>query len=187
METNSHNSKDEAIAINSHNSKEESLTDFQKTIYQYVRSRTGTMNTGFEESIKAEQDSFDSKDRLDYAIVKTIDYDDDDDLDSCGDCCPENAIFIPRQSILTSFHRTRRRTITNYPDGNDAEFNSSNDNPDGNAKWGDVSETNDEMERDELVLYIQQNSRMIFIGIIEKHLLSEEYLQKLVSKVIFFA
>jgi hypothetical protein len=87
---------------------------------------------------------------------------------------------LPPKDLRSSYQQIRRRTITNAPDIYDTGHMYTTDQHDGSVKWGDVPEKNDEVERDEFLLYIQRNSRMIFAGIIEKRLLNEEYLQKLV-------
>jgi len=111
--------------------------------------------------------------------------DDDNDENSCDDCCPENAIDLPPVSLHMNINRTRQRTITNYSEMYDVENSSnSNDHPEANPKWGDTPDKNDELECDEYVLYVQRNARMTFAGIIENNLLTEEYLQKLVRKDI---
>lgn len=107
----------------------------------------------------------------------------DDDIDSCGECCDEDAICLPPVSLHTNFQRTRQRTITSYSDLNDTENN--NEQHEGHIKWGDTPDKNDEIECDEFVLYVQKNSRMAFVGILEKNLLSEDYLHKLVRRNIF--
>jgi hypothetical protein len=106
------------------------------------------------------------------------------DSDSCGEFAPEDLIILPPKDLRTSYQGTRRRTITNTSDMYDTEYKYTIDPYEGSTKWGDVPEKNDENERDEFFLYVQRNSRMIFAGIIEKRLLNEEYLQKLVRKTI---
>jgi hypothetical protein len=132
------------------------------------------------------QERSNSNANIDNVIIVQMQYDeDDDDIDSCDGCCEENAICLPPVSLHTNFQRTTRRsTITNHNDIYDNENNNSNDHHEGHIKWGDIPEKNDEIERDELVLYVQRNARMLFAGIIDKNLLTEEYLQKLVRKDI---
>ncbi len=175
------NSKIESISTISRNSKVESLTDDQKTIYQYARPHSGTLSTGLDESVKPDQGLSGSYDRPDRVVFEPMQHDDDDD--SCDECRPENVICLPPVALGTTF-RARQRTITSYCDMIDTEYNNINDHHEGHGKWGDTPEKNDEAERDELILYVQRNSRMIFAGIIEENLLSEEYLQNLVRKDI---
>ena len=95
-------------------------------------------------------------------------------------------ICLPPVSLFSNFHRARQRTITSHSELNDGEYTTSGHH-EGHAKWGDTSSGNDEVERDELVLYVQRNSRMIFAGITESNLLTEDYLQKLVSREHYFS
>jgi hypothetical protein len=80
-------------------------------------------------------------------------------------------------------HRTlsnRTATVTsNNPDLNLPEFHKS-DRHEIRVSWINIPDRNKEHERDELVLYVQRNSRMVFAGVIEQSLLSDEYLKKLV-------
>jgi hypothetical protein len=82
---------------------------------------------------------------------------------------------------MPNFYRPRRKTLTN-----DMELNhhsrTTTDHLDENSKWGDTPELNNEIEREELILYVQRNSRMTFAGIIEKSSTHEDDLQKLVSQ-----
>jgi hypothetical protein len=112
--------------------------------------------------------------------------DDDDDQNNSEDCCPENAIDLPPVSLHMNINRTRQRTITSYSEMYDVENSGSNtsDHHEGNGKWGDAPEKNNELECDEYILYVQRNARMTFAGIIEKKLLNEDYLQKLVRRDI---
>ena len=48
------------------------------------------------------------------------------------------------------------------------------------VSWTNIPDKNNEQERDELVLYVQKNSRMMFAGTIDQSLLTDEYLKKLV-------
>jgi hypothetical protein len=75
----------------------------------------------------------------------------------------------------------RRKTITSYTELYDGDHSSSDHN-DGQPKWGDAPDKNDEAEREELLLYVQRNSRMTFAGIMPKNLLSAEHIQKLVRE-----
>jgi hypothetical protein len=80
-------------------------------------------------------------------------------------------------------HRTlhpRTTTVTSNSDSNKIEFVKS-DRQDLKVSWTNIPERNYEQERDELVLYVQRNSRMVFAGIMEKTLLTDEYLKALVS------
>lgn len=132
------------------------------------------MNTRFEDSIKLDNESSNSDDRItraEFVIIAN-----NSDFDSCDEICPENTIRMSEPTVQTNFYRQRRKTLTN-----DVEHapTVSNDSP---TKAGDVPEQNDEVERDELVLYVQKNSRITFTGVIEKSLVTDEYLQKLVRQ-----
>ena len=105
----------------------------------------------------------------------------DRDSDSCTDYAPEDLIILPPKEIRSSFQPIRRKTITNGSDIPDGGFTHTTDQHEGPEKWGDVPEKNDEPERDEFVLYIQRNARMIFAGIVEESSLNDEFLQELVS------
>ena len=156
-------------------------TDDDKLRLQYERSRSMMSDVEHANSSKIDQEISrldDTKnDRLIFEAIENDNYE--------SDCREEDIICLPPMSLFSNFYRTRKRTITSYSDFNDTEY-SSDEHKEEYAKWGDVPEKNDEAERDEFVLYIQRNSRMLFAGIMEKSLLSEEYLQKLVrSKVNF--
>ncbi|CAF3651610.1 unnamed protein product [Rotaria sordida] len=159
-------SKDEFNSIFSSKSQNELLSDSQKRRHEYERSNSIV-------SLKIDKESLNFNDSIDKVTIVPIDNDDYE-----NDFSQEDIICLPLMSSISNFHRTRQRTHSNPFDFNDVEHNDS-DHCERHAKWDDVSEKNDETERDELVLYVQRNSRMMFAGIIEKHLLSEEYLQKL--------
>ena len=92
----------------------------------------------------------------------------------------EDVISLPPMSLYLHSHRARTRTVTNNSETNNGEH--SNGHPsEGKKVWGNISEQNDEHERESLVLYIQRNSRMMFAGTLKQSALSEEYLQKLVD------
>ena len=80
---------------------------------------------------------------------------------------------------LSGSYRQRTDTFTNK-----ADFNLSNllrsDRHDAHVSWTDIPDKNNEQEREELVLYLQRNSRMVFGGLIPLHVLTDEYLKKLV-------
>lgn len=48
------------------------------------------------------------------------------------------------------------------------------------VSWTNIPEKNTEEEREQLILYVQQNSDMTFVGIVEQSLLTDDYLNKLV-------
>lgn len=80
-------------------------------------------------------------------------------------------------------HRTsseRTSTVTSSsPSVNIPEFHK-NDRHEIRVSWTNIPDKNNEHERDELVLYVQRNSRMVFAGVIEYSVLTDEYLKKLV-------
>ena len=92
----------------------------------------------------------------------------------------EDVISLPPMPFYVHSHRARSRTMTNNSETNLGEH-SPNHHSDGKKVWGNISDQNDEHERQSLVLYIQRNSRMMFAGALKQSALSEEYLQKLVS------
>lgn len=80
-------------------------------------------------------------------------------------------------------HRTphqRTATVTSNPDTKKMDF-IKGDHQDIKISWTNIPDHNNEPERDELVLYVQQNSRMVFAGVVEKSLLTDDYLEALVS------
>ncbi|CAF2716999.1 unnamed protein product [Rotaria sp. Silwood2] len=159
-------SYEESNSIFSSKSQNELSSDSQQRRYQYERSYS-------EASLKTDKESSSLNDSIDKVTIVPIEKDDYE-----TDCNQDDIICLPPMSSFSNFHRTRQRTISNPLDFNDVEH-SDNDRYERHAKWEDIPEKNDEIERNELVLYVQRNSRMTFAGIIEKHLLSEEYLQKL--------
>ncbi|CAF3354007.1 unnamed protein product [Rotaria sp. Silwood1] len=159
-------SKDESHPIFSSKSLNELLFDSQQRRYQYERSYSVA-------SLRTDKESLSFNDSIDKVTIVPVEKDDYE-----TDCTQEDIICLPPMSSFSNFHRTRQRTISNSLDFNDVEHNDS-DHYERHAKWGDIPEKNDETEHDEVILYVQRNSRMTFAGIMEKNLLSEEYLQKL--------
>jgi len=82
------------------------------------------------------------------------------------------------------YSRERTRTITSDSDLNLKELS---DRHDGQVTWTNIPDINIEHDRDELVLYIQSNSRMIFAGIIEQSLITDDYLNKLVRLLLIYS
>ena len=80
----------------------------------------------------------------------------------------KDVLVLPPVTFPSNANRGRTRTVT---DG---------DRHNGRVIWGDIAERNDELEREEVVLYIQRNSRMMLAGIIKQSPLSAEYLRTLV-------
>ncbi|CAF1269692.1 unnamed protein product [Rotaria sordida] len=148
---------------------EESLTDEQKL--ENLHSRASTMSNDLEKTIKIEymNSLSETVDRIHIIQVDTHENDDDDD-DDIG----EFQIIDP--TISDSFHD--RTTIISNPDFNIPEFLKS-DRHELRVSWANISDKNIEHERDELVLYVQKNSRMMFVGVIQQSLLNDEYLKNL--------
>ena len=114
--------------------------------------------------------------RIQITRVAMADSDDDD-----RDANDELPVF---RRGLSNSHRERTGTFTN-----DANFNLSNllrsDRHDAHVSWTDIPDKNNEEERDELVLYVQRNSRMLFAGLVPLHVLTDDYLKKLVRVGLF--
>lgn len=150
------------------------MTDDKKRTIQIERSISLTTTLGDEKILKLDHDSSlsnDSISRITFIPIETEAYDTDFSVD--------DIIYLPPKSSFSNFHRTRQRTTTNHFELNDTE-KSGSDHHENSIKWGFVPEKNDENERDELILYVQRNSRMLFAGIFEKHLITDAFLQKLV-------
>ncbi|CAF5025090.1 unnamed protein product, partial [Rotaria sp. Silwood1] len=153
--------------------QEESLTDEQKL--ENLRSRSSTISNDMEKTVKIEHinNSIETVDRIHIVQVDTHDNnnnndDDDDDDDQAGS--------FQVLSRRTSYDRTT--TVTSIPELNISDFHKS-DHHELRVNWTNIADTNTEYEQDELVLYVQQNSRMIFAGVIQQSLLNDEYLKKL--------
>ncbi|UJR26102.1 hypothetical protein I4U23_007448 [Adineta vaga] len=150
-------------------------TDDDKRRYQFERSRSSMSDNEYENSFRNDPDRLRSIDtNIDSLIFEPIETLDEHE----SSCREEDIICLPPMAIFSHFHRPRQRTLTSHSDFNDSEHKI-NEHQEGHASWGDVPNKNDEIERDELVLYIQRNSRMLFAGILAKNLLTEEYLQNL--------
>jgi len=145
---------------------EESLTDEQKL--ENLRSRSSTMSNEMEKTIEFDRidNSTELIDRIHITQVDSFENSDDENLEE-----------------FSVIHRTlsnRTATVTsNSPDLNLTEFHKSERN-EVRVSWKNIPDRNKEHERDELVLYVQRNSRMVFAGVIEQSLLSDEYLKNLV-------
>jgi len=154
-------------------------TDDDKIRFQFERSRSTMSDIDYENSSKADRDISridDSKSvQLVFEPIENDSYE--------SDCREEDIICLPPMSSFSNIYRGRQKTITSHSDLNDVEY-SGGEHQEGHVKWGDIPEKNDEVELDEFVLYIQRNSRMLFAGIMEKSLLSQEYLQKMVRREI---
>ncbi|CAF0777970.1 unnamed protein product [Adineta ricciae] len=154
---------------------QESRTDDDKIRHKFERSRSSMSDNDYDNSLKNDYDRSRFMDTnvnsLVFEPIETVDGHE-------SSCCEDDMICLPPMVLSSHFHRPRQRTLTSYSDLNDGEYNAM-EHQEGHASWGDVPEKNDEIERDELVLYIQRNSRMLFAGILEKDRLNEEYLRKL--------
>jgi hypothetical protein len=126
-----------------------------------MKSRSSTMSDEKEKTIEKEPKivSNESVERIYLEAVNLFDTSDDD----------QDTFRIPIYS------RERTRTITSNSD-----LKELSDRPEDQVTWTNIPDTNTEHDRDELVLYIQSNSRMIFAGIIEQSLITDDYLNKLV-------
>jgi hypothetical protein len=145
---------------------EESLTDEQKL--EQIRSpSTAPENNEIENTLKIErQDSATEIDRIHLTRIDTCESNDDD---------------LEEYPIT---RRDRTRTITSNPDSITAEL-PKNDRHEARISWTNIPDQNIEYERDELVLYVQRNSRMMFAGVIDQSLFTDEYLKKLVKYFYF--
>ncbi len=100
--------------------------------------------------------------RIHLVQVESMDTSDDD-----------QEIFRTFNRRLSETVRERTSTVTTNPD-------SLSDRLDAQVTWKNIPDKNTEHERDQLVLYVQRNSRMMFAGILEQGLLTNDYLTKLV-------
>jgi predicted RNA-binding protein with PUA domain len=96
-------------------------------------------------------------------------------VDSFDTSDDEEAFQISNRGL---FHTTRERsrTVTSETSSEGAEHLRN----EAQVSWKNIPEKNTEHERNQSVLYVQKNSRIIFVGIIEESLLSDDYLNKLV-------
>jgi len=126
-----------------------------------MKSRSSTMSDEKEKTIEKEPKivSNESVERIYLEAVNSFDTSDDD----------QDTFRIPVYS------RERTRTVTSNSD-----LKELSDRPEDQVTWTNIPDINTEHDRDELVLYIQSNSRMIFAGIIEQSLITDDYLNKLV-------
>ena len=106
---------------------------------------------------------------LDRIHITQIDAYDEDDVENIEEF----------QIIHRTFHQ-RTVTMTSNSDAKKVEFLKP-DRREVKVSWTNIPERNQEQERDELVLYVQRNSRMVFAGVMEKSLLTDDYLKTLVS------
>ncbi len=139
------------------------MTDEQKL--EQKQSRSSTIDNEIEKTIKIERE--DSSNETDDRIhITEIDpYSNDEDIIEYP---------VSRRTVSNSSSRDRSRTITSSPDIHRTDRN------EVRVSWTNIPDKNNEHERDELVLYVQKNSRMMFAGTIEQSLLTDEYLKKLV-------
>ncbi|CAF4088191.1 unnamed protein product [Adineta steineri] len=167
-------SKEESSLIYSPTSPNGLGINKDKIDNQYKRTRSILTDNDYTNSLKIDPDISRTDDtnitRLVFEQIENDDYE--------SACREEDMICLPPMSLFSNYYRGRQRTLTSHSDLDDPEYNN-NRNQEGHAKWGDVPSQNDEIERDEYILYIQRNSRMLFAGIIEKNLITEKYLQNL--------
>ncbi|CAF3925435.1 unnamed protein product [Adineta steineri] len=141
-------------------SYEESLTDEQKL--ENLRSRASTLSNDMEKTIEIEflNSPDDLIDRIHLTEIDAFESSDDDDI--------ENFKVI---------HRTT--TVTSAPEVIKLPEIFKSDRQEVKVSWSNIPDKNNENERDELVLYVQRNSRMVFAGVMEQSSLSDEYLKTL--------
>lgn len=136
-------------------------------------------NNSLTESANHTKNSTDSIVQIQIvAVDRDETLDDNDDEDDDDENTPEEIPVISRQ--FSQSIRDRTATVTSNPDLYISRFMAS-DRHDLQVSWKNISDKNKELERDELVLYVQKNSRMMFAGVIHPSLLTEEYLKTLVS------
>ncbi len=142
---------------------EEPKTDEQK-LAEKSRSRSSTIENDIEKTIVIER-----KNTLDepFHRIHLVQVDSFDSNTSDDD---QGTFHIPNRTLSFDYSRERSSTISS----------DINDRSELQVSWKDIPDKNTEDERDELVLYIQHNSRMIFAGIFEQSLLTVDYLNKLV-------
>ncbi len=92
------------------------------------------------------------------------------------DTSEDDESFRITQLNFSESTRSRTGTITSNPDINSSEGLRN----EVQMTWVNIPDKNLEHEQDELVIYVQENSQMIFVGIFERSLLTDDYLQKLV-------
>lgn len=104
------------------------------------------------------------------------------EMDDSIDCQPSDILVLPK-TIRPDYSQTRRRTITsdtlNEPE---TQTNVNDEQFDPPMTWENIPETNNELEREEFILYIQRNARLTFAGLIKRRILSDTYLKELVIR-----
>jgi hypothetical protein len=120
-------------------------------------------------------------------LEKTIKIDRRDSTDNLGerfhleqvdsfDTSDEEETFRISNRGLPNVSRERTRTVTSETDSDGPDYLRN----EAQISWKNIPEKNTEYERDQLVLYVQRNSGMTFVGLIEQNLLTDDYLKKLV-------
>ena len=162
----------------SYSFQEESAIDSQGETASNDGTYSHLSNRHSEESIRTNGQPFNTKDSSNKIIFQSLIS--DLEMDDSIDCQPSDILVLPR--ISRPEHPTaRRRTLTNdminelqiQTNRNDEQF-------DPSTSWNNIPEKNNELEREEFILYIQRNSGMTFAGLIKRRVLSETYLKKLV-------
>ncbi|CAF4526958.1 unnamed protein product, partial [Rotaria sp. Silwood2] len=155
--------------------QEESLTDEQKL---ELRSRSSTMSNEMEKTVKIEfiNSSSETVDRIHIVEVDTYKNDDDSNDDDDDDDHIGEFQVLHRTPSTSS--RDRTVTVTSASDLNIADFQKS-DRHELRVSWTNISDKNIEHVQDELVLYVQKNSRMMFAGVFQQSLLNDQYLKEL--------
>ncbi|CAF3463294.1 unnamed protein product [Rotaria socialis] len=175
-------------------SPEKPLTDEDKIrqMRSQSRSRSSTMSNEMEKTIKLDRNNSltDSFDHIEIVPVDTNENNDnnddhngdggggggDDDDDDDDDGPIGNFQLIRHSSFVSS--RDRAETVISNPDLHISELLKSDRN-EIRVSWKNISDKNTENERDELVLYVQNNSQMVFGCVIEQKLLTDDYLKEL--------
>lgn len=130
------------------------------------RSSTGSDDHIFNQTIRVEGrlSIDDSPARLHFVHVDSFDTSED-----------EESFHVAYRG---STHHTRERsqTVTSDEDADETEYIHN----EVQVSWTNIPDKNTEVERDQFILYVQRHSKMIFIGIVERSLLNDDYLNKLV-------
>ncbi|UJR22851.1 hypothetical protein I4U23_025880 [Adineta vaga] len=140
------------------------LTDEQKI--ENLRSRSSTLSNDMEKTIEIDymNNTTETIDRIHITQIDSFENSDDDNI--------EDFQIIHRRP------HPRTATVTSNSDAKKVDFLKS-DRHEMLVSWTNIPDRNNEQERDELVLYVQRNSRMAFAGVMEQKLLTDEYLKTL--------
>ena len=153
------------------------MTDEQKL--ENLISRSSSVTDELEKTIKIDRINS-LTDTLDRIHIVQVDSVEDIDCDNNDNDIEE--FRVVRRTPSNTF-RHQAIPVTNTSSLNIPEL-LKHEYPHVRSCWTNISDKNIEHERDELVLYVQNNSRVTFAGVIQQSLLNDEYLKKLV-RILF--